>query len=103
MGLCPSRNTKLNSKAAVPKAQTFTPLEPARAPSALRADAATFVPTPKASEPQEKEPWERFLDQKQQEQRTQPKTVFARKVDGTYTADYRRLLDQKEKEPKKAK
>merc|ERR1719305_61587 len=102
MGLCPSRNTQLNRKADVSKAQTFTPLEPARAPSALRADAETFVPTPKASEKKEKEAWEAFLDQKQQEQREQQKAkVFARKTDGTYTADYRRLLDQKE--PKKQK
>jgi len=103
MGLCPSRNTKLTSKTDAPKAQTFTPLEPARVPSALRADAEAFVPTPKAAaaEPAVKEPWEHFLDQKQKEQREVSKAkVFARKTDGTYTADYRRLLDKKE-EPKK--
>jgi len=106
MGLCPSRNTKLTSKTDAPKAQTFTPLEPARVPSALRADAQAFVPTPKAAaaEKVEKEPWEAFLDQKQKEQRDVPKTkTFARKTDGTYTGDYRRLLDQKEQEPKKQK
>jgi len=109
MGLCPSRNTNLKNQ-KVAKAQTFTPLEPAPAPrSALRADADAFVPTPKAaavaaSEKKEKEAWEAFLDQKQQEQQQVSKTkVFARKTDGTYTADYRRLLDQKEKEPKKPK
>lgn len=106
MGLCPSRNTNLKNQ-KVSKAQTFTPLEQAPvARSELRADADAFVPTPKASEKKEKEAWEAFLDQKQQEQqvsKTKPEKVFARKTDGTYTADYRRLLDGKEKEPKKAK
>lgn len=106
MGLCPSRNTNLKNQ-KVSKAQTFTPLEQAPvARSELRADADAFVPTPKASEKKEKEAWEAFLDQKQQEQQQVSKTktkTFARKTDGTYTADYRRLLDGKEKEPKKSK
>ena len=108
MGLCPSRNTNLKNQKGS-KAQTFTPLEPAAvAPrSALRADADAFVPTPKASEKKEKEAWEAFLDQKkelqQQQQQGSKSKAFARKTDGTYTADYRRLLDNKEKEPKKTK
>jgi len=93
MGLCPSRN-QASSKGA----KTYLPQDPPpQCPtptSALRADAAAFVPKP---EKKEKEPWEQFLDQKRIEQ-LQPKATLARKTDGTFTADYRRLLgDAKEK------
>jgi len=108
MGLCPSRNIKASPKHLQTDAKTYTPL-PQPLPS-LRADAAAFVPKaekeePKKEEPKEKEPWEQFLDQKSKEA-AHKGPAFARKTDGTYTADYRRLLGAPEKAkyaPEKAK
>lgn len=85
MGLCPSRAKKTET----PKTETLQPppgLEPL--PSNLRADAEPFQPqVPKAG-------WEQFLERKQQ-QRLQPQaTTFQRKLDGTFTQEYRRLLGQ---------
>lgn len=85
MGLCPSRNKAV-------KAQTYTP-QTSPSPAAhvpLRADAAAFVPEQPA-----REPWEQFLEQKQREQHG----AFVRKVDGSFTHDYRRLLDEKKAAP----
>lgn len=94
MGLCPSRNTKASPKHLQTDAKTYTPL-PQPQPS-LRADAAAFVPKTAKEEPKEKEPWEQFLDQKSKEA-AHKGPAFARKTDGTYTADYRRLLGGAEK------
>jgi len=93
MGLCPSRNTAKNAKFV--QGKTFEP-QPAPVPptpqSKLRADAAAFVPQP--AEPVEKQPWELFLEQKTQDKQTQKKQApFARRHDGTYTQEYRKLLD----------
>jgi len=57
--------------------------------STLRPDAAEFYPqTPK-------EPWELFLENKRGEIHT--KKLFSRRADGTYTAEYRKLLETKPK------
>jgi len=89
MGLCPSRNqaTRPNPKF---EQKIYTPA-PDPSPTAtgqfqLRADAAAFVPK------QHKEPWEKFLDQKQLQSLGAKAQSFARKHDGTYTSDYRKLL-----------
>jgi len=96
MGLCPSRNAASNLKIAQgktyqPAAQTPPPQRP---PPGLRADAAEFVPAP-AKEATPKAAWELFLEQKREEQKQAPKKSqpFARRQDGTYTSDYRKLLD----------
>lgn len=82
MGLCPSRNRQ-NAKEEV---KYVAPQPPATFESNLRHDADVFVPTPVA-----KEPWELFLDQKKSQTQAKP---FARRADGTYTAEYRKLLDK---------
>jgi len=91
MGLCPSRNTAKNAKFV--QGKTYQPhTEPAPvSPSKLRADAAAFVPKP--TEPVEKQAWELFLEQKTQERGTKKPAPFARRHDGTYTQEYRKLLD----------
>lgn len=96
MGLCPSRNAAKNSK--IVEGKTYQPAAqtppPQRPPPGLRADAAEFVPAP-AKEAPPKAAWELFLEQKREEQNQVPKKSqpFARRQDGTYTSDYRKLLD----------
>lgn len=90
MGLCPSRNTAKNAKFVQGKTYQPQPEPPTPASNKLRADAAAFVP--QQQEPVEKQPWELFLEQKKQE-RGKKQAPFARRHDGTFTQEYRKLLD----------
>ena len=68
MGLCPSRNRSIATSKALkePIVSTAPPgLDAPQTNFKLRADADSFVPQPKP--PVVKEPWEKFLDQKQKE------------------------------------
>lgn len=89
MGLCPSRNTE---KTKFVEGKTFQPQPAPASPTKLRADAAAFVPTEKEVP---KEPWEIFLDQKKEQhlKGPKPRPPFSRRQDGTYTSDYRALLE----------
>jgi len=111
MGLCPSRNrSSLSNKVSKDPTILKAPpgLEPPKSTPnfSLRADADEFVPPPKPTlvpVPVEKEPWEEFLDLKQKEvasgARNSSSSNFLRKVDGTFTADYRRLLETEKTAP----
>jgi len=111
MGLCPSRNRSIANKALKESTLPTPPpgLEPPKSstsPFKLRSDAEEFVPQLVQKEPPaEKEPWEKFLDQKQKEVATGIRNTnnnnFIRKVDGTFTADYRRLLETEKAAPQR--
>lgn len=78
MGLCPSRAKKT--------AETLNPPPGLEPQSKLRADAEPFQPQVARAA------WEEFLERKEL-QRLQPQlTRFQRKLDGTFTQEYRRLL-----------
>lgn len=88
MGLCPSR-----AQAKAKGAPAVTSARPAKPTTTLRADAAAFVPQQQAPQraPQQqaaKEEWELYLDAK----RRGGKKPFARRQDGTFTSEYRKLL-----------
>lgn len=100
MGLCPSRNSAIAKAVSQKEALISKPpgLEPPTVSTnfKLRPDADEFVmPQPSPTVAAEKEPWEKFLDQKQKDAASGVKNnnSFVRKVDGTFTADYRRLLE----------
>lgn len=106
MGLCPSRNRSIASGKVMKESVISTPpgLDPPTPPTnfKLRADADEFVPQPQTQPSTiEKEPWEKFLDQKQKEVVSGNKNNFPRKVDGTFTADYRRLLEAEKPAPRR--
>jgi len=59
----------------------------------LRPDAQPYVPfVPDDDEPDVKEPWELFLDQKKRDLVAHQRGNLRRNRDGTYTAEYRNLL-----------
>jgi len=88
MGLCPSRKQAPKYVDAPAKTE-----KPRTQPSKLRADAEEFVPSRKQYVP--KADWEMWLEAKQ-EQQGKARSVFTRSADGTFTAEYRQLLQTKE-------
>lgn len=92
MGICPSRKQAPKNK----KAETWKPEKP-QPKSALRADAEEFVPRKQYVPVHE---WEQFLEQKQE--MIGKSSPFTRRQDGTFTAEYRQLLQTKDRPVERA-
>jgi len=94
MGACKSRQTK-TAAAASQKIEEplFKPPPGLEKPTnfKLRPDAQPYVPVI-PDEPEVKEPWEHFLDQKKKDINLMQRGLLRRARDGSYTADYKNLL-----------
>lgn len=93
MGLCPSRNNKAQKHVDFSSRKTDytekTTAKPAK--STLRADADEFIPSLGPLPIVPKAEWEVFLDAKRD--LLLGKTKFTRRADGTFTGEYRSLLN----------
>ena len=103
MGACKSRQSKTAAAN-----QKETPLLTSSTSSGkqkfqLRPDAQPYVPpyvVPDADdEPEVKEPWEIFLDQKKRDFSLQQRGLMHRVRDGTYTGEYKNLLTRPDRPP----
>jgi len=103
MGACKSRQ----SKTAAANQKMETPLTSSTSAKQknfqLRPDAQPYVPPryiPDADdEPEVKEPWELFLDQKKRDFSLQQRGLLHRVRDGTYTGEYKNLLTRPDRAP----
>jgi len=102
MGACKSRQ----SKTAAANQKEETPLLTSSGKQKnfqLRPDAQPYVPPryiPDADdEPEVKEPWELFLDQKKRDFSLQQRGLLHRVRDGTYTGEYKNLLTRPDRAP----
>jgi len=96
MGACKSRQSA-KAAAAQKNEKLDTPLmtksmEQKKGEFKLRPDAQPYVPFVPDDEPDVKEPWELFLDQKKRDLVAAQRGNLRRNRDGTYTAEYRNLL-----------
>jgi len=98
MGACKSRQSKPTTPKVDDTAPLTATLKPA--PFKLRPDAQPYVPVEPDDEPEVKERWELFLDQKKRELATQTRSGGLRRHrDGHYTTEYRSLLTRPGRKP----
>merc|ERR1719265_1069498 len=102
MGLCPSRKKQEVKEGILLKPKEEKREErPMKIAKGLRADAEVFVPSPdpvsrplQEKDARDKAAWEQFLDLKMAQINDQAAgKAFLRQLDGTFTSEYRRLLD----------